>query len=127
MVTGNTFRHPALLAKMAATVDHIAHGRLDVGIGAGWMPEEHAMYGIALPVRAARIQQLDEAREVMRRLWTEESRTGALIGQLSLPSPERLVIFAADRLALATSRHLGGYARMGARMAARRAGTCRPH
>jgi alkanesulfonate monooxygenase SsuD/methylene tetrahydromethanopterin reductase-like flavin-dependent oxidoreductase (luciferase family) len=75
MVTGNTFRHPALLAKMAATVDHIAHGRLDVGIGAGWMPEEHAMYGIALPAPAERIQRLDEACVVLRRLWTEEVST----------------------------------------------------
>jgi alkanesulfonate monooxygenase SsuD/methylene tetrahydromethanopterin reductase-like flavin-dependent oxidoreductase (luciferase family) len=43
---------------MAATVDHIAHGRLDVGIGAGWYPEEHAMYGIALPAPAERIERL---------------------------------------------------------------------
>jgi alkanesulfonate monooxygenase SsuD/methylene tetrahydromethanopterin reductase-like flavin-dependent oxidoreductase (luciferase family) len=72
MVTGNTFRHPAVLAKMAATVDHIAHGRLDMGIGAGWMPAEHAMYGIPLPAPAERIQRLGEACEVLRRLWTEE-------------------------------------------------------
>lgn len=77
MVSGNTFRHPAVLAKMAATVDHVAHGRLDVGIGAGWMPAEHAMYGIPLPAPVERIQRLGEACEVMRRLWTEEVATFA--------------------------------------------------
>ena len=54
MVTGNTYRPPALLAKMAATVDHVAHGRLDFGLGAGWHPGEHAMYHIALPSPAER-------------------------------------------------------------------------
>lgn len=61
MVTDNTYRHPAVLANMAATVDHILHGRLDLGIGAGWQPEEHAMYGIPLPPPAERVQRLGEA------------------------------------------------------------------
>ena len=51
----------AVLANMAATVDHILHGRLELGIGAGWQPEEHAMYGIPLPPPAERIQRLGEA------------------------------------------------------------------
>jgi len=71
MVTGNTYRHPAVLANMAATVDHIGHGRLDFGIGAGWHEGEHAMYGIPLPAPGPRIRMLGEACEVIRRLWTE--------------------------------------------------------
>jgi F420-dependent oxidoreductase-like protein len=71
MVTGNTYRHPAVLANMGATVDQIAHGRLDFGIGAGWNELEHAMYGIPLYAPAERIHRLDEACEVIRLLWTE--------------------------------------------------------
>jgi len=72
MVTGNTYRHPAVLANMGATVDRISHGRLDFGIGAGWHEEEHAMYGIPLYQPGERIRRLGEACEVIRRLWTEE-------------------------------------------------------
>jgi len=71
MVTGNTYRHPAVLANMGATVDQISHGRLDFGIGAGWHEQEHAMYGIPLYAPAERIHRLDEACEVIRLLWTE--------------------------------------------------------
>ena len=73
MVTGNTYRHPAVLANMGATVDQISHGRLDFGIGAGWNETEHAMYGIPLYAPAERIHRLDEACEVIRLLWTEPS------------------------------------------------------
>ena len=48
LVTGNTYRHPAVLAKMAATVDHICEGRLVLGLGAGWQENEHEAYGIEL-------------------------------------------------------------------------------
>lgn len=71
MVTGNTYRHPAVLANMAATVDIIAHGRLDFGIGAGWNEREHAAYGIPLYSAGERIRRLGEACEVIRRMWTE--------------------------------------------------------
>jgi F420-dependent oxidoreductase-like protein len=71
MVTGNTYRHPAVLAKMGATVDAISGGRLDFGIGAGWNEEESSAYGIALPPPGERIRRLGEACEVVRRLWTE--------------------------------------------------------
>lgn len=75
MVSSNTFRPPTLLAKMAATVDQIAHGRLDFGLGAGWHPGEHAMYHIPLPPPAERIARLDEACVAIRRLWTEDEVT----------------------------------------------------
>src|SRR5690349_22469768 len=71
MVTGNTYRHPAVLANMGATVDVISRGRLDFGIGAGWHEGEHAMYGIPLYAPGERIRRLGEACEVIRRLWTE--------------------------------------------------------
>jgi len=71
MVTGNTYRHPAVLANMAATVDVISHGRLDFGIGAGWNELEHTAYGIPLYEPGERIKRMGEACEVFRLLWTE--------------------------------------------------------
>jgi F420-dependent oxidoreductase-like protein len=75
MVTGNTYRHPAVLANIGATLDHISHGRLDFGIGAGWNELEHEAYGIPLPPPGERIRRLGEACELIRRLWTEETVT----------------------------------------------------
>jgi F420-dependent oxidoreductase-like protein len=71
MVTGNTYRHPAVLANIGATVDHISHGRLDFGIGAGWNELESNMYGIPLYKPGERIRRLGEACEVIKLLWTE--------------------------------------------------------
>ncbi|MCV7228859.1 TIGR03560 family F420-dependent LLM class oxidoreductase [Mycolicibacterium komossense] len=75
LVSGVTYRHPAVLAKMAVTVDHISGGRLDFGIGAGWHEREHRGYGIEFPSAGTRVAMLDEALTVIRRLWTEESVT----------------------------------------------------
>ena len=75
MVTGNTYRHPAVLANMGATVDIISHGRLDFGIGAGWNELEHSSYGIPLPAPGDRIRMLGEACEIIRRMWTEVTPT----------------------------------------------------
>ncbi len=72
MVTGNTYRHPAVLANMATTVDIISHGRLDFGIGAGWNELEHESYGIPLYAPGERIRRMGEACEVARLLWTED-------------------------------------------------------
>jgi F420-dependent oxidoreductase-like protein len=71
MVTGNTYRHPAVLANMGATVDIISQGRLDFGIGAGWNEQEHTAYGIPLYGTGERIRRLGEACEVIKRMWTE--------------------------------------------------------
>ena len=71
MVTGNIYRHPAVLAKIGATVDQISHGRLDFGIGAGWNELECNMYGIPLYKPGERIRRLGEACEVVKLLWTE--------------------------------------------------------
>lgn len=73
LVTGVTYRNPAVLAKMAVTVDHISGGRLDFGIGAGWHEDEHRGYGIAFPPPGQRVAMVDEALTVIRRLWTEEA------------------------------------------------------
>lgn len=71
MVTGNTYRHPAVLANIGATVDIISGGRLDFGIGAGWNETEHHAYGIPFYTTGERIRRLGEACEVIKRLWTE--------------------------------------------------------
>ncbi|HKI75434.1 MAG TPA: LLM class F420-dependent oxidoreductase, partial [Pseudomonadales bacterium] len=73
LVTGNTYRHPAILAKMAATVDHISGGRLVLGLGSGWQENEHAKYGIPFYTVTERLKRLEEACEVIKRLFTEDS------------------------------------------------------
>lgn len=75
LVTGNTYRHPAVLAKIATTVDHISGGRLDFGIGAGWSREDHDPFAIPFYTFGERAQRLDEALEVITRLWTQEKAT----------------------------------------------------
>jgi alkanesulfonate monooxygenase SsuD/methylene tetrahydromethanopterin reductase-like flavin-dependent oxidoreductase (luciferase family) len=71
MVTGNTYRHPAVLAKAAVTVDHLSGGRLEFGLGAGWAENEHIMLGLPFGARAERADWLEEACQVIRSLWTQ--------------------------------------------------------
>jgi F420-dependent oxidoreductase-like protein len=71
MVSGNTYRHPAVLANMVATIDHISNGRVELGMGGGWMKVEHDGYGIPLPSPKERLDRLDEALTVMKLLLTE--------------------------------------------------------
>ena len=70
LVTGNTYRNPALLAKSAVTVDHLSNGRLEFGIGAAWALIEHEMYGFA--GLDHRVGMLSESLRIIRSLWTEE-------------------------------------------------------
>jgi F420-dependent oxidoreductase-like protein len=71
LVTGNTYRHPVLLAKTAVTVDHLSGGRLEFGIGAAWAEIEHEMYGIeGLDHRVGR---LSESLQIIKSLWSEDS------------------------------------------------------
>jgi F420-dependent oxidoreductase-like protein len=72
MVTGNTYRHPGVLAKMATTIDHLSGGRLEFGLGASGAEVEHTMLGIPFGSASDRIRRLDEALTVCRKLWTEE-------------------------------------------------------
>ncbi len=71
MVAGNTYRHPAVHAHMAATVDVISGGRLDFGVGAGWNEYEHASMGLPLYAPGERIRRLGEACEITKRLFTQ--------------------------------------------------------
>ncbi len=75
LVTGNTYRHPAVLAKMAATVDHLSGGRLVLGLGAGWQENEHRQYGIPFYTVKERLQRLAEACELITSLFANESTT----------------------------------------------------
>jgi F420-dependent oxidoreductase-like protein len=71
MVLGNTYRHPAVLAHMGATLDVISGGRFDLGLGAGWNEYEHESMGIPLYAPGERIRRFGEACELIRRLWTQ--------------------------------------------------------
>ncbi len=72
LVTCNTFRHPALLAKQAVTVDQISNGRLELGLGAGWYVPEHTMYGISFPSPSELVGRFREAVEIVNRLLRQE-------------------------------------------------------
>src|SRR6266852_6027944 len=72
MVTCNSYRNPALLAKMASTVDALSHGRLDFGIGAGWYEEEYVAYGYPFAGTHERLERLREAVEITLAMWTQE-------------------------------------------------------
>jgi F420-dependent oxidoreductase-like protein len=91
-VTGNTYRHPAVLAKAAVTVDHLSGGRLEFGIGAGWAENEHTMLGLPFGTARDRADWLEEALPIIRSLWTEARTTFAgehyqLIDAVAEPKP----------------------------------------
>lgn len=71
LVAGNTYRHPAVLAKMAATLDHITNGRVTLGLGSGWQENEHAQYGLEFYDVGERLARLDEACAVIKMLFSE--------------------------------------------------------
>ncbi len=72
MVTCNSYRNPALLAKMASTVDVLSHGRLNMGIGAGWYENEYRAYGYAYPEAPQRLRQLRESIQILLAMWQDE-------------------------------------------------------
>jgi len=92
MCTSNGYRNPAYLAKIAADIDVISGGRLEMGIGAGWYEHEYLGYGYEFPKPSVRIGQLEEGVEIMRRMWSEnevhfDGRHYHLEGAISRPKP----------------------------------------
>jgi alkanesulfonate monooxygenase SsuD/methylene tetrahydromethanopterin reductase-like flavin-dependent oxidoreductase (luciferase family) len=75
LVLGTTYRHPAVVANWAVTVDHLSAGRLTLGIGAGWQANEHRRYGIDLPPVRDRVDRFGEVCEITRSLLREERTT----------------------------------------------------
>jgi F420-dependent oxidoreductase-like protein len=72
LVVGNTYRHPAILAKMAASLDHISRGRFVLGLGASWQENEHRAYGIPFYTLRERLARLEEACQVIQGLFRDE-------------------------------------------------------
>jgi F420-dependent oxidoreductase-like protein len=72
LVAGNTYRHPAVLAKQAVTIDHVSDGRLVLGLGAGWQENEHEAYGIELPSVKHRLDRLEEACQIITGLLGQD-------------------------------------------------------
>jgi len=72
LVSCHSYRNPALLAKIVATLDNASNGRIDFGIGAGWKDSEYEAYGYPFPSARTRVRQLREAIQIINLLWTEE-------------------------------------------------------
>lgn len=92
LVSPVTFRHPSHLAKAVATADHVSGGRVELGMGGGWMTEEHEAYGFRFPETRERMELLAEQVEIVHRQWTEDrfdfdGRHYSLRGCTALPKP----------------------------------------
>ena len=72
LVAGNTYRHPALLANMVATLDNLAEGRVVLGLGAGWQKNEHEAYGLDYGTTGSRLDRLEEACQILKGLFAED-------------------------------------------------------
>ncbi len=75
LVLGNTYRHPAITAKAACTLDHISGGRFNLGIGAGWFELEHTTLGIDFKTVGGRLQALEESLQIIKGMFTEHKTT----------------------------------------------------
>lgn len=75
MCTCNGYRSPTYLAKVAASIDAISNGRVEMGIGGGWYEHEYLAYGYPFPKPSVRLGELDEAVQIMRSMWTDDTTT----------------------------------------------------
>ena len=92
LVSPATFRHPSVVAKSAVTVDHISNGRVELGLGAGWLRAEHEAYGFPFPDTRTRMDVFGEQLEIVHRSWIEEGfdlsgRHYEISGLNALPKP----------------------------------------
>ena len=93
LVLGQGYRNPALVAKMAATLQFLSGGRLILGIGAGWHKEEHRAYGFGYPTPGVRVDQLEEAVQIIKGMWkggpfTFHGRHYTVEGAYCMPPPD---------------------------------------
>lgn len=117
LVLCQSYRSPALVAKMAASLSRVSGGRLHLGLGAGWMEEEYRAYGYVFPPPRTRSAQLAETVEVLRRMWRDERATfrgehHRIEDAPQLPKPERLPLVlggASDSLLRLVARHGDGW------------------
>ncbi len=79
LVTGVTYRHPGLLAKIVTTLDVLSGGRAELGIGAAWYEREHRGLGVAFPLTSERFERLEEALQICRQLWSDDD--GPYVGR----------------------------------------------
>ena len=94
LVTGVTYRHPGLLAKIVTTLDVLSGGRAALGIGAAWYEEEHVGLGVPFPPLAERFERLEETVEIVRQMWSDddgpyEGRHYRLGATINVPQPVR--------------------------------------
>jgi F420-dependent oxidoreductase-like protein len=92
LVTGVTYRHPGLLAKIVTTLDVLSGGRAALGIGAAWYEQEHAAMGVPYPPVSERFERLEEALQIVRQMWSEDDGPFAgkhyqLAETINLPQP----------------------------------------
>lgn len=77
LVLCNSFRNPGMLAKALSTIDNISNGRLEVGLGAGWMDEEYRAYGYEFPSMGARLRQLEEGVQILKAMFSAKKASFA--------------------------------------------------
>ena len=118
LVLGQGYRNPALLAKMGATLQHLTGGRFILGIGAGWAEEEYRAYGYGYPSRKDRLEQLTEALQIIRMMWTTSPATfqgkhyqidGARCIPLPDPVPPIIVGSPGPKMMRITARYADGW------------------
>lgn len=115
MVMGQNYRNPGLVAKMASTLQQFSGGRFIMGIGAGWKEDEYRGYGYDLPSAKVRLEQLDDALEIFKRLWTQSGKVSyqgkhyrlqdAILEPKPLPVPPICVGVRGDRALAIVAKH----------------------